>query len=82
MALTPLHVLDVCRSGGYDHEKTCKYLDFKYVGSQYVNVCTKLNAGAFADLEKRRGNNPWVPKADNCQGYLLLMHKRQGHDVP
>lgn len=82
MALTPLHVMDVCRGGGYDYQKMCKYLDSRIVGNNYVNVCTKLNAGAYAALEQqRKGGGNWLPKGDNCQGYLLLTYKKQGYDV-
>ena len=87
MALTPLHVRDVCYGPGWTAKSNqmCKYLDStQRSDGKYVSICTKLNPGAYKALCARRGtvgNNPWEPKGDNCQGYLLLQYKNQGYDV-
>src|SRR6185295_6724111 len=77
MALTPLHVRDVCY-GSWQNGSVCKYLDqlLRSDGRQYISVCTKLNAAAYAALQKKRVNNYHKnATADNCQGYLLLQYK-------
>lgn len=82
MALTPLHVHDVC-CGSWASGGVCKYLDqVRRSDGKAVSVCTKLNSGAFADLEKKRKQR-WgnLANGDNCQGYLYLQYKDQGYDV-
>lgn len=88
MALTPLHVRDVCYGPGWTQGSNlgCKYLDnVSRSDGQWVQVCTKLNPGAFTALEQKRKQGGWganyTPKGDNCQGYLLLQYKKQGYDV-
>lgn len=87
MALTPLQVQDVCYGGGNwwtaGANTICKYLDtVNRKDGKYVQVCTKLNPGAYAVLDKRRQSHPnaYDPKGDNCSGYLLLQYKDQGYD--
>lgn len=83
MALTPLQVRDVCYGGQWGYGNTvCKYLDHvNRKDKKYVAVCTKLNPGAYADLEKKRAGWGQAPKGNNCQGYLYLQYKDQGYDV-
>lgn len=84
MALTPLHVRDVCYGGGWygGGNKTCKYLDsVTRSDGKYVSVCTKLNSGAFTALEAKRQKWGAAPTGDNCAGYILLQYKDQGYDV-
>lgn len=78
--LTPLHVRDVCYAG-YTGQ-TCKYID-NVVRSdgKYVSVCTKLNAGAFAQLQAKTKGYYSPPTGDNCAGYTTLQYKSQGYDV-
>ena len=86
MALTPLHVRDVCHSGTWGGPTSCKYLDqVSNSNGKFVSVCTKLCPTAYAALQKKRtGQHAWfgqsTPTGDNCQGYLLLHHKEQGYD--
>ena len=89
MALTPLHVKDVCNSGQwYGGASSCKYLDGATRGSgssaKHVYVCTKMNSGAYDALEeKRKGMHAgYKPTGDNCSGFILLYHKDQGYDIP
>lgn len=84
MSLTPLHVTDVCYGGNWGAGgTTCKYIDSTVrQDGTWIQICTKLNPGAFAALEQKR--KQWgqhQPTGDNCQGYLLLHHKQQGYDV-
>lgn len=87
MALTQLHVRDVCHGGGWTpsgQSNTCKYLTHECrKDGTYVSLCTKLNKGAYDDLEKSRknSNSRYQPKGDNCAGYLYLLYKKQGYDV-
>lgn len=85
MALTQLHVLDKCYGGQYLGGKVCKYLDHVVTGKNVKTsaaVCTKLNPGAYAALEKRRQKNNFNnPTGDNCKGYVYLLHKKQGYDL-
>lgn len=77
MALTPLHVRDVCYAG---YQGTyCKYITSEYnKNGTVVSLCTKLNTGAYEALKKKqRGSSG----GDNCPGYLYLKHKKQGYDV-
>ena len=79
--LTPLHVRDICYGGRSG--TMCKYLDaVTRSDGKTVQLCTKLNAGAFAALEKKRRHSYWgsVVLADNCPGYLYLQYKEQGYD--
>lgn len=87
MALTPLHVRDVCMgglwSGGTTTPKICKYIDhISRSDGKHVAVCTKRNSGAFAALEKKRAK--WGGHGydgDNCAGYLYLQYQEQGYDL-
>lgn len=82
MALTSLHVQDVCYGMASNYAsvgKACKYLTSMPRGDgKYVQVCTKLNTGAF---EKLKASGHHHGTGDNCQGYLLLLYKKQGYDA-
>lgn len=81
MALTPLHVRDVCYGGSWGGQTQCKYIDhIQRSDGKTVAVCTKHNAGAFAALEKKSSWYSRDKMQDNCSGYLMLMFKEQGYD--
>lgn len=79
MALTPLHVQDVCNSG-----VQCRYLCWETLDSgKVVALCLK-HAGAYYDKVKRDMDMYGVDlddRGDNCSGYLFLKHIDQGYDV-
>jgi hypothetical protein len=82
MALTPLHVQSYCTGGSWNYQDRCRYLAGEYTtNGQYVQLCTKLNAGAYEDLKKKDKHTDRSKMKDNCSGYLYLKHKKQGFDV-
>lgn len=86
MALTPLHVTQVCNasSSGWSgpRGKTCKYLThFSKKDGTWVNVCSKkapLKRPKYPAVPAGQPN----PYGDNCPGYLYLKYAKQGFDVP
>lgn len=79
MALTQLHVQNVCMS-----ENQCRYLCWETMqdGSS-VALCLK-HANAYYQQIKRDMHMYGVnleERGDNCSGFLLLKHHKQGYDV-
>lgn len=90
MALTPLHVQDVCYGqagqknpyGWYGSDNACKYLTHEYVGKKYVPLCMKKAPGII-EKKFKGGQLPpnWDKMKDNCPGYRYMKHIDQGYDV-
>ena len=78
MALTPLHIQDVCLSG-----EQCRYLCWEYIDNKSVAFCTKLAPEYYKQMRKdmRFYDVDLDQRGDNCQGYLLLKHKEQGYNL-
>lgn len=78
MALTQLHVKDVCNAG-----TTCKYLCWETVDGKSTALCLKHAPALFQQVRRDMqmyGVN-LDNRGDNCSGYLLLKHKEQGYDL-
>lgn len=78
MALTPLHINDICMSGNQ-----CRYLCWETVDGKSTAMCMK-QAPAYYRQVKRDMEMYGVDldkRGDNCQGYLMLKHHQQGYDV-
>ena len=78
MALTPLHVQDVCMSG-----MQCRYLCWEHIEGRQVALCTKLAPEFYKQMRKdmKYYDVDLDNRGDNCKGYLLLKYKPQGYDV-
>lgn len=79
MALTPLHVRDVCASG-----EQCRYLCWETLETgKTVAVCMKHSPTYYQQVKKdmRMYGVDLDARSDNCKGYLLLKHHPQGYDV-
>lgn len=88
MALTSLHVLDVCCGqagqknpwGIYAGTKSCKFLTHEMIGKEYKPLCIKL---APALVDKKRKITPDFDKLpNNCPGYKYLKYIDQGYHLP
>jgi hypothetical protein len=91
MALTPLHVQDVCYGaagqqnpwGWFPTSNVCKYLTHEVVGQKYVPLCLKKAPAILQDKAKQGQLPPdWKKLSDNCPGYRYMKHIDQGYDVP
>jgi hypothetical protein len=91
MALTPLHVQDVCYGaasqvnpwGWNPSGNVCKYLSHEIVGQKFVALCLKKAPGILEE-KKKKGELPhdFNKLGDNCPGYRYMKHIDQGYDVP
>lgn len=86
MALTPLHVKDVCY-GQAGKSNTwnpgCKYLTYEFVDKKSVPLCMK-KAPAIFERKKSIDQLYGGPKNDapgNCSGYRWLKYVEQGYDI-
>ena len=80
MALTPLHVQDVCNSG-----TQCRYLCWETLEDtgKTIAVCLKRSPSYYNQVKRDMdmyGVN-LDERGDNCSGYLLLKYVEQGYDV-
>lgn len=88
MTLTNRHLGEVCLLHHPDATRTCRYLAVDELDNTKW-YCQKLRAAAKAKIDesvngvgKRARIRMGVPSGDNCEGYPLLKHVRQGFDVP
>jgi len=85
MALTSLHVQDVCYGGSWqawNRNQICKYLAHETVGSKYVALCLKKAPGIIDEKRKNKQlPHDFDKMADNCPGYTYLKHIQQGYDI-
>jgi hypothetical protein len=77
MALTPLHVRQVCLAG-----TPCRFLETSYTPNGPKSFCMKLAQNYYEQYKKNRGISDDTKMGNNCQGYLYLRFKQQGIDVP
>lgn len=78
MALTPLHVQNVCLAG-----EQCRYLCWEVVDGANIAFCAKLSPEYYKQMRRDMSfyDIDLDERGDNCQGYLLLKHKMQGYDL-
>lgn len=86
MALTPLHVQDVCcghAKNPYNGGNSCKYLCHEVVGKKVVALCMKKATSVIIEKAKN-GQLPqnWNKLPDNCPGYRYMKHIDQGYNIP
>lgn len=79
MALTQLHVQNVCNAGN-----PCRYLCWETLETgQSVAVCLKKVPGYYRQVKRdmQMYGVDLEERGDNCQGYLLLKYVPQGYDL-
>ena len=86
MALTPLHVQDICygnaSKGVWSGNPPCRYLTNEMVGKEYKQLCLK-HAPGIIDKMKQEGHLPsdFSKRPDNCNGYKYMKHLDQGYNI-
>jgi hypothetical protein len=78
MALTKLHVQDVCMA-----DSQCKYICWETIDGASVPLCLK-HAPSYYQQVRRDMNMYGVnldERSDNCSGYILLKYVPQGYDI-
>lgn len=89
IVLTPKHVKDVCTGLGGSHR--CRFLSQDENDYTKWYCMKKTGKAAIIEAEykqyiedcSKRGTDPAsanFPLADNCEGYPLLRHIKQGYD--
>jgi hypothetical protein len=84
MTLSNKHLEDICLLNCSDSSKVCRYLNNDELDESKW-YCQKLQPKMKSKIDLsivsiRKGKRKGTPSGDNCPGYPLLKHVRQGYD--
>jgi hypothetical protein len=84
MTLSNKHLEDICLLNSSDASKVCRYLRNDEF-NQNNWYCQKLQPKVKSKIDSslvviRKGKRREIPAGDNCHGYPLLKHIKQGYD--